>query len=343
MIQIIKKYYPLGIAFVFSFLWLIGCSSDLSKLLYNQGFLQDDYRYGDLYRLSNLPQFRIPVEKCSNPALSKIKNSNLILLGDSFTEEGRIGAEHFITEGYKRYFVAADTNFTRLDTSKTNVLIIETVERHVRERFAKPFRNLKIVNSPQSTHLAKEKKGGEVDILKDLQEFEIPYKTERHESALFSSDFALSIKEAKAWFNWKFFDRTDSMVVVTKDGQNILYGVDVKNGVNSCFDEVSDDEIDKIVENLNDTYNHYRKLGFDEVYLTICPNKTSIVAPNIGKYNRIIERIQLHQNLKMPFFDVFSPFSSSKTLLYDKGDTHWNCAGKQVWIDKVNESLKKIL
>lgn len=343
MVQTIKKYYPLAIAFVFSFLWLIGCSSDLSKFLYTQGLLQDDYRYGDLYRLSNLPQFRIPVEKCSNPTLSKIKHTNLILLGDSFTEEGRIGAEHFVTEDYKRYFVSADTNFAQLDTTKKNILIIETVERHVRERFAEPFRNLKITNTPQSTQLSKEKKGGEAEILKNLQEFEVPYKSERHESALFSSDFALSIKEAKAWFNWKFFDRTDSMVVVTKDGQNILYNVDIKDGINSCFDEVSDAEIDKIVYNLNDTYAYYRKMGFDEVYLTICPNKTSIVAPNIGKYNRIIERIQSHQNLRMPLFDVYTPFLTSKRLLYDKGDTHWNCEGKQIWIDSVNDKLKKIL
>ncbi len=106
----LKKIFVILILIIFSFLWLLGCSGDLTKLLSEKGYIKDDYRYGDLYRLSNLPQFRVPVEKCQNPQLEKIKNTNLILLGDSFTEEGRIGNEHFITENFKRFFVAADTN-----------------------------------------------------------------------------------------------------------------------------------------------------------------------------------------------------------------------------------------
>ena len=95
-----------------------------------------------------------------------------------------------------------------------------------------------------------------------------------------------------------------------------------------------------MVENINLTKEFYLKLGFDEVILSIIPNKTSIYAQNLGKYNHLIERIQQNSTLKIDFIDVFSPIKSSKKMLYDVGDSHWNCEGKQIWVDKMNQKLK---
>jgi hypothetical protein len=76
------KYFFL---IIFAFLWYLGFSKDLAQWLFEKNIAKDDYRYGDLYRLSNLSQFRIPVEKCTTPQTSKTPNTNLILLPSLFS------------------------------------------------------------------------------------------------------------------------------------------------------------------------------------------------------------------------------------------------------------------
>jgi hypothetical protein len=177
--------------------------------------------------------------------------------------------------------------------------------------------------------------------LKDrLINYEVPYNAERHESILFSSDFFLTFKEWKAWLNWKLFNRIDEKVMLSKDKKHLLYFLDAQPlGINSCFDKISEEEINLIVDNLNKTYQNYKKAGFDEVYLSIIPNKTSILGTDLGEYNHLIQRIQRDSELKIPFFDIYTPYFHSKKILYEKGDSHWNCEGKQIWLDLVNSKL----
>jgi hypothetical protein len=319
---------------IFAFLWYLGFSKDLAKWLFEKNIAKDDYRYGDLYRLSNLAQFRVPVDKCISTTIDKVPNTSLILLGDSFTEKGRIDSSNFRAESFQRFFVA-DTSFTKIDKSKKNILIIETVERHFRERFAMPYKKLQLTDNQVIKSNISEK-----TYLEAALAYEVPYNTERHESLLFSSDFFLTFKEWKAWLNWKLFGRIDEKVVLSKDDKHILYYLDAQpSGITSSFDKISEEEINLLVQNVNETYNYYKNLGFDEVYLSIIPNKTSILVPDLGKYNHLIERIQQHSALEMPYLDVYTPISRSNELLYDLGDTHWNCKGKQIWIDEVNHKL----
>lgn len=328
MNQKILKYTAL---IVFSVLWLLGFSPHISKWLYAQGLIKDDYRYGDLYRFSNLPQFRVLKEACE-PGKTAVTQpgTTLYLIGDSFTEEGRIEAGDFVSGSFQRYFIGSQP-FVKLDKTKKNILIIETVERHFRERFAKPYKNLTI-GEPDTQQAAK-------NIMKEARA-DFWYDSERHESILFSSDFFLMIKEWKATLNESLFGRTDSNVVISKDKKNIFYELDARlDGITSSFDKISDNEIRLLVENVNLTYDFYRKNGFDEIYLTIAPNKSSILGTDLGSYNHLIERIQKNPALRMPVFDIYTPFSTSKKMLYDVGDTHWNCEGKQIWIKAVNQKL----
>ena len=315
---------------VFTGLWALGFSNDFSKWFFEKGILKDDYRYGDLYRFSNLPQFRVPKQTCI-PAKKEIKspNTSLYIIGDSFTEAERISGSDFVAGSYERFFIG-DTSFVKLDKTKKNILIIETVERHFIERFTKPYQNLNLGKTASYT-----KKSLKNEIYTNYW-----YNSERHEAVLFSSDFFLTIKEWKAWINYQFFGRVDDHVVLSKDKKQILFHLDAQpSGITSSFNKISDKEIGQLVENVNITYDFYRKLGFEEVYLTIAPNKTSIVGTDLGTYNHLIERIQNHSSLRMPVIDVYTPFHTSKKMFYDVGDTHWNCEGKQIWIDKVNQKL----
>ncbi|HEY1054706.1 MAG TPA: hypothetical protein VGE24_06205 [Emticicia sp.] len=324
----ILKYTALT---VFSVLWLLGFSTHISKWLYGQGLIKDDYRYGDLYRFSNLSQFRVLKETCPTPQTKITKpNTALYLIGDSFTEEGRIEAGNFVSGSFHRFFIGHQP-YVKLDKTKKNVLIIETVERHFRERFTTPYQNLTFKEPSKQKAL---------DAFLKQAKSDFWYDAERHESVLFSSDFFLAIKEWKATLNDKIFDRIDGNVVVSKDKKNIFYELDARpNGITSSFDKISDKEIKLLVENVNRTYDFYRKNGFDDVYLTIAPNKSSIMGKDLGEYNHLIERIQNNPALRMPIFDIYTPISNSQKTLYDVGDTHWNCEGKQIWINAVNQKL----
>ena len=209
------KYITLTI---FAFLWFLGFSEHFAKWLSENSITPNDYRYGDLYRMSNLAQFKVPVEQCETPQRSPSRNIALVILGDSFTEKERIEKNHFKgLATYQRFFIS-DTTQLKLDKSKRNILIIETVERHVRERFALPYKNLQITDSK----VVKDRKVSEIFIQKALN-YEVSYNTERHEALLFSSDYFLIFKEWKAWINWEIFGRLDKKVLLSKDQKHLQY------------------------------------------------------------------------------------------------------------------------
>lgn len=317
----------------FASLWLAGMSVDVNKWLFEQGWIQDDYRYGDLYRMSNLPDFRVPIQKCTSTKTSPKDNLNLIVAGDSFTEEGRIDSANFGLTSYHWMFVASPS-YIPLERTKSNVLVIETVERHVRERFAKPWKELKVdpINIVST----------ETSLIEKILAFDLPYNTERHESMLFASDFFLKIKEWKATLNYKLFDRIDPKVNLNATGDHLVYYLPSEPGISSAFETISSEEIDTLVENINKTKTYYESLGFDKVVLSIIPNKTSILASDLGNYNHLVERIQTYPKLETEIIDMYSPFMRGKASLFDKGDTHWNCDGKSIWIDKLNTILTEV-
>ncbi len=315
----------------FGFLWFLGCSKTTTKFLYEKDILKDDYRYGDLYRLSNLPQFKDPRTECPTKRIAQKVDATLFLAGDSFTEEERINSGNFVSKEYVKAEVAKPNPPLKLVHGK-KILVIETVERHLRERFTKVWQNWDIKEVIQEPD--------QKNFIEKLIDLKIPYVEESHQAALFGFDFILKLKEWKALFNQKVLGKVDEKVTLSSDGKNILYFLDTNPGVSSNFDPIQDQEIELMVENINSTYDYYHKLGFDEVYLSIIPNKTSKYGQGLGEYNHLIERIEKHPKLKMPVISIFEEFQ--KGDYYLKGDSHWNCAGQQIWVDKINEAVLKV-
>ncbi len=317
---------------VFGFLWFLGCSRSTVVYLVDNGFIGDDFRYGDLYRLSNLSAYRVPVEKCRAPYTGEKVPVTLYLAGDSFTEEGRVPATQYAGTGYFRAFVA-DEGVPLEQVPGRKILVIETVERHLRERFSeKPWMNwvgeapgADPANAPFTFQ----------KLYQAVLDYEIPYREEMHESVLFSNDFILKIKEWKADLIYRMFGRTDPKVAVLKG--ELVYELDLAPGVSSVYDVVSDEEIARIVRHANATRDHYLNLGFDEVYLSVIPNKSSLLIKDDPAYNHLIERIEGHPELQIPLISVWKAFTEQN--YYQKGDSHWNCAGQKIWVDAVNERL----
>lgn len=318
---------------VFGFLWFLGCSRDTVVYLVDNGFIGDDFRYGDLYRLSNLSGYRVAVEKCDLPYRGAKVPVALYLAGDSFTEEGRVNRNQYATDRYFRSFVA-DGHVPLELVPGRKILVIETVERHFRERFSeKPWMNW--VETSSAGHMAADpfplRK-----LYNAVLEYEVPYREEMHESVLFSSDLILKIKELKADFNYRVFGRVDPKVGVLKG--ELVYDLDLAPGISSVYDPVPEEEIDRIVKHANATRAHYKSLGFDEVYLSIIPNKSSLLIKDDPAYNHLVERVEGHPDLQIPLISVWKAFSERN--YYQKGDSHWDCAGQKVWVDAVNEKLQ---
>ena len=314
-----------------SFLWFLGCSKSVPKAMFKAGLLKDDFRYGDLYRLSNLNEFKEKQVKCKASTLENIENLSLCIAGDSFTEKERIDSSDFGLKNYVRLFGPSPETGYKLKPGK-NILIIETVERHFRERFEKPYSAVFL-----DRNIPNEKKE---PILEQAIHYNLPYSEAAHQNNLFGFDFMLKIKEWKAAMNLSLFTKVDPRVYLSKDGKHIFYYLDKEKGNTSGFEAIADSSINKYVVNLNATYAYYRKMGFDEVYISIIPNKSSIIEPGTT-YNYLVSKIETHGGLKMPILSVYNAYSKAGAGAYALGDSHWSCQGRQIWLNAVNEKIRK--
>ena len=327
------RYTVLLLAIV---LWGAGLSGSVSHWLYETGVIKDVYRYGDLYRMSMLPQFKQAPPECAvSSRSSDTASTQLYILGDSFTEPKRIGKSDFRVSHFQ-YVAWADQKAVKLDPDKRNVLLIESVERHVRDHFGLPI--TQFVVKTDTTH----------NVAKDLpfpervaNEFHFENVEERLESTLFSQDWAFWFKELKASLTLNWFDRANASVSLSKNHKHLFLGsdTDANKPLNSSFSTITDREIAVLVDSVNAVANRYKRAGFDAVYLSLIPNKASILESNRAVYNHLIERIQSHPNLQVPTVDTYTPFKNSLQSPYLISDTHWNCKGQTIWLDLVRQKI----
>ena len=330
----VLRYLVLAMALV---LWAGGLSTTVSHWLYQAGIIVDDYRFGDLYRLSTLPQFKQAQLVCpTRPVSSDTALTHLYIIGDSFTEEQRISRADFPVSHYQRVAWGFRQR-AQLDSSKRNILILETVERHFREHFAIPVSELTVEQDTSQNPTPR------VSFLKRLSnEFHRTDVEERLESALFSQDWAFWFKELKAQLTLNWFDRWNTYVGLSTDRKNVFVNMDTDTTkkLNSSFSRLTDREVDTLVDSVNAVADRYKRLGFDEVYLSIIPNKASILETGRTDYNRLIERVQQSPTLRVKPIDVFSIYKKAQTSPYMHSDTHWNCTGRAIWLDQVRETAR---
>ncbi len=332
------KYIVLSIAL---FYLTISLSTVLSRWAFENEIFPDDYRYGDLYRLSNLPKFK---EKINNCALEPKKNLpkikiHLFIIGDSFTEPNRVNSKDFIAEKYT-YIHWNNLNKIQLDTSLKNVLIMETVERGLNYHFKIKNKNVfepKVINLENISLLNK--------FLAWYQNFENNLKNmeERLGLTLFSYDIFLYFKELKALFNHHVFEKKHKNYILSNNKDHIFYYEEAdSSSIYSSFHPITDTEIDNFVNQINSYAMDFKKIGFNEVFLAIIPNKVSFINPDLGKYNNALIRVQNHNKLYIKHLNVYNDFLKEKEKVYYRTDTHWNCYGKTIWVNKVNNMIMNL-
>jgi hypothetical protein len=339
MFSRILKYSVLIFA---SYLWL----QAYSPLIYKSSRLfPDDYRNGDLYHLSYLPQFKEKLPICqSQKKTQNVQNVNLFVIGDSFTEEQRVNKNDINAVKYLNVHWNNGVEI-QLDTTKKNVLILETVERTFKNHFSGEVNNFNLDRKIEKIDSNKSWKRILIEKISQIVLFIFPEKDgieQRFEASLFSYDFFLKYRELKAKLNLLIFDRIEKKVVLSEDKKNIFFSEEaLPTDSHSAFYPLTEVEKDSLILNINKSGEKYLKAGFDEVYLSIIPNKVSILSPNLGAYNHLIEQIQNDTKLKVPFIDTYTVFKQNPSKYYLKSDSHWTCEGRDVWLNKVNKILSK--
>jgi len=331
------KYFFLVI---FLGIWVIALSPELSSKM----TARDPYRYGDLYRLSNLSNFKDPRKECGEyrkPVFpSNSKKVHLYIIGDSFTEKQRVSKKDFAVNAYT-YVHWSEVLHVKPDTAEINILLLESVERHFREKFAKnPIQNLIpdsatfVTNSNNPTFMNK---------LDDA--FRSKSLEGRLDEVLFQNDFVLALKQLKADFNYKVFNRVNKEVTSINGGKDIVYYMDTDTDTSkttSSFSEIEKAEIDSMVYHLNQTQKMALKIGFDHVILSIIPNKVSVLMPSYGTYNQLINRIYSHPSFRLSYIDVYNDFRRMGSKSYLKGDSHWTCEAQYLWLNKTNVIINQL-
>lgn len=310
---------------------------------------------GDLTRmgyLENIPKFRDTGGYIFIKQDKGNQKIDLYLYGDSFVKDFPDSVYYGINN-----FHFARRDFTdlvyNLDTGKTNILIIAIAERFVRTFFNKPDGIYEDVR--KGTDVAYDTK-----FVPRLLSAPINYAgftfpridmlfmmavNQNIEYNLFTYNFLNRFRTFKPTMNYYLFNRGSGDVVISDDGTFLFIRESVNNyKYSSSYAHVPETEVSYSVSVFNEIYEHYRNEGFDEVYLSVIPNPATIVQPEY--YNGYIPDLQNPARgypLKMPVIDVYSPFiySDNPRQYFKRGDTHWNAKGAQVWIDKVNEQLRK--
>ena len=302
---------------------------------------------GDLVSMSYLDQVNRFQEKDEEHFVKPVEDSggrniDLYIYGDSYLMSvpdsafSSINSYHFGRRTYE------DLNYS-LDPHKKNILIIEFAERLTRNE----LRRLDIYN-----HLKKKEPEHSYQklspvpalnanmVVLDIFSHEINHNLEFN---LYGYRFWDEIKLAKVSFTYGFFKRAVGDVVISDDGNRLFLRQTMSpNDIESSYFPIDKKEMQKMIENIQFIYDHYKTEGFDEVYLSLIPNPVTILQPL--HYNELIPELQKAARLKdVPVIDVYSIFSKDTDpgRLFRIGDTHWSNQGIQLWLDTVNAELRK--
>lgn len=302
---------------------------------------------GDLVTMAYLERlgtYNAPLDyKFTRPADS-IGNIDFYVHGDSYI--WKIPDTAFArTHSYRFGWRFRSDIFYDLDTTRRNILLVEVSERYARMYFAGTniFNHVKKAEPPTASLLPATKvrlagvAGGEPTWIDDLFN---PNINQNLEYNLFNYNFIDPIRSAKAELNYYVFGRASGDVVIADTGKHLLIKETIagKRIENNNY-PLQRGEFNRIISNLNKIYDHYRQEGFDEVYLSIIPNAATIVQPQ--GYNQLIPRIEQYPGLRIKPISVYEIYKQAGGKLYRPGDTHWNNTGLQLWLNEVNNMLRK--
>jgi hypothetical protein len=353
-----KKALSISIIFVCVAIYYCSNNPDIieryTDYRINRKYLgSDKVGYGGLYGMCYLSEYRIPFYY-DNPIRhdSLPRSIDLYIFSDSYLYYS-VKRENFahINKFHKIKWWESNTFMKpkSLDTSKTNILVIEMTERYVREIWSHSdgiFNMLKFdATYTGNTYYVENslKVENERSVKKTLEKHLFnPNINSNLELNLFDYGIFRPFKELKANFNYYIFNRKTVDVFVDTSKMFLYYlpTVDGEQNMNSFF-SIDSIEFRNICQNINKVYDYYKGNGFNEVYLSIIPNPVTLVNPKLKTYNNLIPLINSVDSLRMQIFNVYELFKVNPQKYYSRSDSHWSNYGLQKWLVEFNRILEK--
>lgn len=316
----------------------------------------DKYRFGDLYGISYLSDFRIAKDTLSLPIPSTSnavsKDYDLTILGDSYLYSSfQANPAYFSRVNSLQLFRWSDSlqHLIPAKSDRKQVLLIECVERNMWDRMN--LRDVKHRLDVKATKVIIKDKSTKEMLLNQLDRFDAGVKKAFYHPTLESNlDFVLFnmgilgwIKELKADFTWKFLGRTNPDVVVSKDGK-FLYMEETVNAhkKTSSFRLVEKDQLDLMVKNLQEIEQYYLTKGYDQVIFSLIPNPVAVLGTEGKATNLALEKIRHHPRLGVKMVDPSAALKQHAKLNFYQSDSHWNLRGAQIWLNEFNQTLSKL-
>lgn len=311
----------------------------------NKYFASDSYRFGDLFGMSYIPGFKIPaVRDHIKPVKNCFANNiNVYAVCDSYVWD-------FVAD--KKLYCGADTFIyaitnireklhVKLNPKKQNVLLLEFSERNVRGIVNDSTYIDNLLTSSDRSYV--ESPESDSGIYASITNYLFNKKIEKNlELNTWDYAFLTPVKNLKTYINSHLLHKEDNGVEIAPDNKRLLLKVTTDSLQDaSSFQNVSDKEVNHIVDRLNSVYTKAKLLGYNNVLLSIIPNPVSIYYPNLRgqTYNNLLSRIQNSPALKLKVIDVYTPYKASAQSLYYPTDTHWNSNGIYIWLNQVNAAL----
>lgn len=323
---------------------LLSLSTRSQHWLDRHGFIPNQYSYGDLYNLTNLRAFK-ETDFTANSSLSdsdkprkKYRDVHLYTIGDSFT---KIDTAYYAAGHNVHVWIGGSLGVeTVLDKTKKNILVIQFIERVLQERLYYPdYETIYIKGGfvEPGRRYNPEQQTAKQDRLTNWIMTRFGHEiNQRLEFLLFNNWPFTWFKETKAQLTLTGFGRTPK-TTISHDKRHLFYDLEADTAfVLSAFRPIPNQKIDTLVTNLNAIRQHYLRMGFDEVYVCMIPNKVTVQDPTYGLYNHQIERIEAHPQLQTPVLSMIDTLRQHPDW-YHLGDGHWNKNGKRFWLRQVNK------
>jgi len=317
--------------------------------LYKAAFVHSDrWRYGDLYGVSYLSQYKFglePFKQYSHKPGRQNTNKVLYIIGDSFL------ADKVLYGAFDTFdnVIFLDRRFAfgpiKLDNTKQNYLVMEFAERNlngydigktdeIRWTTNEIKNGINFSNIPrvgnQLPAASIFKRVGNIIFNKEL--------SRNLELILFDNKLATSFREIKASLNYNLFNRVAKEVAVSTDKKRLLFNITVDTAsLQSAFRPKTEHALDSIVNNLDIARKYYLAIGFKKVFLSVIPNAVSVYDNQRMPYNHLLEKVE--QKTDLPVIPLYKIFKSDKRNLFYRSDSHWNPLGLDIWVSEANKAL----
>lgn len=319
------------------------------QLSLNNPLASTKYRFGDLYGLSFLPAFRLPyrVHSPRFPHPTPGPTHDLCILGDSYTLVARLKPESFRSIDQVRLVPIDDVlekpenDLPEPTKPSASILVIETTERLVRDRFGSTQPANSSVAGRSPNPISTGQRIGQLCLIFFDNLFSGTDISFGLETLLFDYNLLRPLKEAKATFVYTCFGRIAERVLSAPDGHRLYLKETMMGTTTSSFSPVDSTQLGQIVSGLNRLHQRAKQRGYSDVFLSIIPNPVSVIETNRPDYNDLIRKVERHPGLTLKVISLYEPFRTNGRFYYHPSDTHWNQNGIDRWVSAMNQSFKE--